>query len=337
MFTHVSPALLAAPILGAALLFAGCSAVRTAPSADDAQAYPMPAENEFSVMSFNLHRYALEDRDEGADPLAPKAPARADALADVVVRAAPHVLVVQEMGDPAAWEHFKSLLSSRGLDYRYEDYLRRDPDDRNLAVLSRYPIVGRFPRTNDLYTIGPRQFPVRRGFLEVEIEVNPAYRFRILAAHLVSKTFHEFGQAEMRRSEARILGNHVRAALAENTAANLLVVGDFNDLPGSRPLREIAFHKDAPLLFDLRPADADGNAWTRILEDDVYQRSDYLLASASMLNEAILPKTYAVRSPDLLRATDHAPLVATFEATERGPESAPDLSDRRPHAFPQGH
>jgi endonuclease/exonuclease/phosphatase family metal-dependent hydrolase len=324
-------ALLAAAL---GLVAGGCSAPPPSGASADApgpDAFPLPADGEFSVMTFNLHRYGLQDRDDGTPP-APRP--EADALVDVIRQAAPHVLAVQEMGDPAAWADFKYRLRQAGLDYRFEEYLRRDPLDVNLAVLSQYPIVARQPRTNDLYTIGPTQFPVQRGFLEVDIEVTPAYRFRLLVAHLKSKVFHEYGQAEMRRNEARLLGNHVRAALNENPQVNLVVAGDFNDTPESRPLREIHTYQGEPILLDLRPADSAGDAWTARTDDDNHQRSDYILVNAGMLNEVQIGKTYVARTLGLQNATDHRPLVATFVAHERGPESAPDLSARRPPVFP---
>ena len=139
----------------------------------------------------------------------------------------------------------------------------------------------------------------------------------------------------MRRNEARLLNNHVREALDGNPAVNLLVVGDFNDDPSSAVLQEIRTYKDQPLLHDLRPTDAAGDAWTHRENDDTYHRIDYMLASAGLLPEVLPDKCYAVRSPLLLRASDHRPLVATFAAAERAPETAPDLSKRLPPEIPQ--
>lgn len=321
--------------LAAGLALAGCSRPAANPDAPADSAFRLPAAGEFSVMSFNLRQYRLQDRDEGPDPLSPRPRPEADALFDVIRKASPDVLAVQEMGDPDAWTDFKNRLRAAGLQYRYEEYLRADPNDSNLALLSRFPVVGRFPRTNDVYTIGPSQFPVRRGFLDVEIEVNPDYRFRLVAAHLKSKVFHAYGQAEMRRNEARLLGNHARALLNQNPDLNLLVLGDFNDVPDSRVLREIRTYQDKSILLDLRPADPSGDAWTRRAPNDVHERVDYLLASPAMAREILLDKTTVSRDPILLPATDHRPLFAVFSARDLPAGSAPDLSLRSPPDFPQ--
>ncbi len=323
------------PLLLAGLGGGGCSALAPVPSTPNPSTgdFPRPAAGEFSVMTFNLHQYALQSDGAESHPPAPRP--GTEGLVDAIRRVSPDILVVQEMGDTVAWTDFKFRLREAGLDYRYEDYLPREGQTSHLALLSRCPVVARQPHTDDLYTIGPTQFPVQHGFLDVTIEVNPDYQFRLLAAHLKTKVFHEYGQAEMRRNEARLLCNHVRAALDDNPTANLLVVGDFGDIPDSRPLREIQTYQNKPILFDLRPADPLGDAWTQRLPDDTHQRVDYMFVNAGMLNETVVDKLYVVRSAPLAEASDHSPLVAVFAAREQGPESAPDLARHRPPSFPE--
>ena len=324
----------------APLLFAGCCALGLAgcsrapsaeppPPAEPPAPFPRPAAGEFAVMTFNLNQYALLDRDGDADTLEPKPPEEAGSIVEVIRQVSPDILAVQEMGDPAAWAEFKYSLRQAGLDYGHETYLRRGRSVLNLAVLSRFPIVATNCHVDDAYTIGPTKFPVMRGFIEIDLEIQPQYRLRLMVAHLKSKVFHSFGQAEMRRNEARLLNNRIRDALADERV-NLLVVGDFNDTPASAALRDISSYKRRRILHDLRPADAVGDAWTHRQNDDTYHRIDYMLASPGLLPEVVPEKTYAVRSPLLAGSSDHRPLVATFVAAERHPEAAPDLSQRLP-------
>ena len=323
-------------LLGAAG-WTGCSRFQSEapPLAAPESAFPRPAEGEFSVMTFNLNQYALLDRDGDADTLEPKPPAEAGAIVEVIRQVSPDILAVQEMGDPAAWAEFKYSLRQAGLEYGHEEYLRNGNSELNLAVLSRFPIVARNPHTDDRYTIGPTQFPVQRGILEVDIQVRPDYRLRLMATHLKSKVFHEYGQAEMRRNEARLLNNHVRDSLEETPDINLLVVGNLSDTPASKLLSDILTYQDQALLHDLRPTDSAGDAWTYRESDDSCQRIDYMLLSDGLLPEVNVDKTYAVRSRPLLQASSHRPLVATFMATEQGSESAPDLSKGLPPVFPE--
>ena len=85
----------------------------------------------------------------------------------------------------------------------------------------------------------------------------------------------------------------------------------------------------------VEPADPVGDAWTHRENDDTYHRIDYMLASEGLMPEVIPEKSYVVRSPMLLRASDHRPLVAIFSAAERSPDAAPDLSKRLPPEIPQ--
>ena len=325
----MKPAAPAAVLLLLVLLAAGCR-----PAGPATSAAPAGSAGRFTVMTFNLNQYALADRDGNADTLEPKPPREAAAVIAAIRQAAPDILALQEMGDPAAWADFQARLRAAGLDYPHTEYLRQDPQDRNLALLSRFPIAACRFHTNDTFTIGPGEFPVRRGFIEADIDVNPGYRLHLLVAHLKSKVFHEYGQAEMRRNEARLLANHVRAVLKENPDANLLVVGDLNDNPDSDPVRSLLEYQDKPLLFDLRPEDADRDAWTYREGADTHYRIDYLLASPGLLPEVDFDRTCVLADPGLAQASDHRPLLGTFCAADRGPEAAPDLAARKPCAFP---
>jgi endonuclease/exonuclease/phosphatase family metal-dependent hydrolase len=172
--------------------------------------------------------------------------------------------------------------------------------------------------TNDLYTIKKTTgIPVARGFIDLDIAVTPAYSFRLLVAHLKSKVFHRLGQTEMRRNEARLLNNHIRAALADDPDAHLLVVGDLNDTYNSSAVRKVR-EWSSGRLHDLRPADPSGQVWTHYQRSsDTYTRIDYLLVSEGMLAEVSTGRVYIVGGRDVMDASDHRPLVAVFRAKEQ--------------------
>lgn len=285
---------------------------------------PSRATNEFTVLTLNLHQYVSMNRDENPETFEPKPAEETKPLIDSLRALSPDLLVVQEMGSPEDWAEFKAALAGGANEpYAYDAYLRRDPEDRNMALLSRFPIQACQLHTNDLYTIGPRRFPVRRGFLDVTVLARGQTPFRLLAAHLKSKKFHDFGQAEMRRNEARLLCNHVRDAMAETPAVPLLVIGDLNDTPSSAALQEVMNYQGRPLLFDLRPLDRLGDAWTWRGADDDCARLDYALANALLLPMAVPEKCFIPSSPALAIASDHRPIFLTFR-TGPVPPAAPD-------------
>jgi len=276
-----------------------------------------PKADTFSVMTYNVHQYALMDRDGGGEADEPKPEAERKAVVALIAKERPDVLTVQEMGDEITFGQFREDLRHAGLNYPYTELLQRGTIEANLAVLSRYPILSVQHRTNDWYSIGPAKVPVARGFLDVTIQVNPDYQFRLLSAHLKSKVFSPLGQTEMRRNEARLLNKNVRAILKESPEVNLLVVGDMNDDYQSSPLREVAGRRGGELT-DLRPTDSVGDAWTCFRDYvDEYTRLDYLFVSEGMLPEVVEEKTRVVRDPLTSQASDHRPVIGVFHASEK--------------------
>ncbi len=267
-------------------------------------------------MSYNLCRYSLADRDGDGQKNDPKPAAERDAVIGLIAGARPDVLAVQEIGSPSMLEEFRYALRNKGLEYEHVEYLQRGQSELNLAVLSRFPIVSREPHTDDTYSIGEAEIPVLRGFLDIEIQVNEGYRFRLMNAHLKSKVFHALGQTEMRRNEARLLNKHIRRILKDAPDQNLLVLGDLNDTYQSAPLREITGGKHE-YLRDLRPRDEAGNVWTHFSpEIDQYERIDYALVSAGMDPEVLRERTMIVNDQKTYQASDHRPLVVMFRDSE---------------------
>lgn len=293
------------PILGTFLLvFSGCSR--------------QPALREtFSVMTYNLHQYALMDRDGEGPPDDPKPENELRAVIRLISKEHPDVLSVQEMGDATVFAQFRDDLRAAGMDYPYAELLERGRMEVNLAVLSRFPIVSVQNHTNEWYSIGEAKVPVARGFLDVEFQVNPQYRFRLLAAHLKSKVYSPLGQTEMRRNEARLLNKAVREILEEKPDINLLVAGDLNDDYNSAPLREVGGRRGGEMT-DLRPLDSGGDVWTCFESaTDCFSRFDYFFVSAGMLPEVVREQTRVVHDPLTYEASDHRPVIAVFRAADQ--------------------
>jgi endonuclease/exonuclease/phosphatase family metal-dependent hydrolase len=272
-----------------------------------------PARGEFSVMSFNLQHYGLEDRDGDGQRNDPKPEKERRAVLKTITHVNPDILVLQEMGNPVIYRSFKRDLTAAGLKYDNEEFIRRGQHENNIAVLTRFPIVARQSHTNDTYSIGKANLHVARGIIDVDIEIAENYILRLMGAHLKSKVYHPLGQTEMRRNESRIIGQHVRSALKKDPSVRLLIVGDLNDLPNSAVLREITgSHKR--VLTDIRPTDASGDTWThRQAGIDVYQRLDYMLASPNLNNELVRQKTHVIDIPATRTASDHRPLLVVFK------------------------
>lgn len=289
-------------LAGLVLLLAGCD--------------KLPEPETFSVMTYNLHQYALMDRDGDGEADDPKPQEECEAVVKLISDASPGIVFVQEMGDEITFAGFRKALEASGMHYPYTELFHRGRVEVNLAVLSRYPIVSVQYRTNDWYSISSAKMPVARGFLDVEFQINPDYRFRLLGAHLKSKVYSPLGQTEMRRNEARLLNKAVRAILKEQPDVNLLVAGDMNDDYTSAPLREVQGKRGGEMT-DLRPVDSVGDAWTCFdAYTDEHSRFDYLLVSEGLRPEVVKEGTRVVRDPLTYKASDHRPVIGVFRAAD---------------------
>lgn len=305
----------------AALTLAACSPAvgpTTGPTASAPKITARPAPDEFSVMTWNLDRFSFDDRNKDGRPAEFKPEPEVQALLETIAAEKPDILACQELGDGPALQRLRDELQKRGLDYAHTEQLVLPPNTAHLAILSRHPILATTRITNETYTIQGRSFPVLHGFLLTEIEVDSRYRFKLLTAHLRGKEFNEAGQTEMRRNEARLLNKTVRHLLdSDPTNRNLLVLGTLNDQPRSAALKEILGKDDRPILADLRPLDPAGQSWTRHNpEEDAYERHDYILASADLMNEAVTPKCHIAHTSSAPRPSDHRPLTAVFRTRD---------------------
>lgn len=264
-------------------------------------------------MTYNLHQFYLTDRDNDGKKDDPKPDRECKAIARLIAQANPDVLAVQEMGGEPFLNTFQAWLKTEDLDYQHVELLQRGDRDNNLAILSRFPIVGTTHHTNEWYSIGKAKLAVARGFLETKIQIDETYSFHLLNAHLKSKVYSRLGQTEMRRNEARLLNKVVRRIHEANEGCNLLVVGDMNDNPNSAAIREVT-GKSKKNLFDLRPAEETGDAWTYYQQSaEQHSRFDYLFANTEMMSDAIPEKSTVIRSPLTYEASDHRPVLVTFK------------------------
>ncbi len=272
---------------------------------------------EFSVMTYNLERFALADRDHDGKEDDPKPDKECRAVAQLIREGHPDVLAVQEIGGAGDLNTLQAWLKTEGLEFPYVELLQRGNRKFNLAVLSTFPIIGSTHHTNEWYSIGKAKVAVARGFLETKIQVTEDYTFHLVVAHLKSKVYSRLGQTEMRRNEARLLNKVVRKILKENDGCKLLVVGDMNDNPNSAAFREVT-GKTKKNLFDLRPVEASGDAWTYYQASaDMHSRIDYLFANAAMLHDALPEKSRVIRSPLTYAASDHRPVLVVFTTSKK--------------------
>jgi endonuclease/exonuclease/phosphatase family metal-dependent hydrolase len=277
----------------------------------------------FRVATYNVENYL----DDTASRCCVKSAASKAKVRECIRALRPDVLALQEMGSVAALLELRAALQAEGLDFPHWEHVAGSDANVHLAILSRFPFSARRPHTDDSFELGGQRFRVRRGFAEVDVQVNAGCQFTLLAAHLKSKNAVPDGDAAaLRLEEAKLLRAKIDARLATNAEAKLIVLGDFNDTEDSATLKMIRGNGEGE-LFDTRPGEAgsgasaelkssettQGAAWTAYWEEmDRYERIDYLLMSQALRADWMPTESRVLAMPDWKIASDHRPVVAGF-------------------------
>ncbi len=288
--------------------------------------WPDPVETGwFTVMTYNLGGFTYLDRSGDGQAAEMKPVEAQEAVLTIIEEARPDILALQEIGPPSVLDAFRAQLAGRGVDYPFTALLQQEGSDRHLAVLSRFPLTHVAKHTTDRYRAGDTLWPIKRGVLEVDLVVSPAFPLKLFVVQLKSKAFHPAGQTEMRRSEARLLANHVRRAQQAEPQVNFLIVGDMNDHIRSAPLRHLLSAQEEHWI-DLRPADEYGEIWTGFEPElEMYHRYDYALASPALAKVYLANTSRVVRHPLQMVASHRRPLLLYFQT--RPSSTAGDLEE----------
>jgi endonuclease/exonuclease/phosphatase family metal-dependent hydrolase len=286
------------------------------------------AADTFSVATYNLENYL----DESAGPRHPKPEAAKDKIREMIRALKPDVLAVEEIGSTNTLLELRSSLRAEGLNYPHSSFVAGFDTNIHVAVLSRFPFLACWPHTNEGFLLNGRRFRVSRGFAEVDVQVNAEYKFTLIAAHLKSRReVPQADEADLREQEAAVLREIIDARLRADPNLNLIVLGDFNDLKDSKPIRTI-IGRGKNALIDTRPTEKNGElppasnapaalrnvTWTYYFsKDDTYSRIDYLLLSHGMAREWQPNATYVLALPDWGVASDHRPIIAGFVAQDQ--------------------
>lgn len=270
---------------------------------------------QYNLQNFSDGRPASEEGDRGLKPKREEAIA---AQVRIVSEIRPDILGVCEMGSEAKLGEFRRRLREAGVEYEHWEYVAAADEDRRLALLSRFPIVARASRGDVRFVLNGVEERVRRGILDVTLEMPSGYRLRCVGVHLKSKLPASGGDAVLRRMESRKVREHLDAILAAEPEVNLLCYGDFNDARNEPAVQEILGIRGSPgAMSDLPCADPLGDRWTHYWKAaDVYARIDYLFASRGLLPEIVRGKSGIHRSAEWAVASDHRAIFTSIHPVE---------------------
>jgi len=276
---------------------------------------------EIIFCSYNLENFSEGKMPDESSARAAKAksPKAIEAQIRIIREISPDVLGVCEMGSPAMFERFRMELKEAGIELPYVEYVVAADDERRLALLSRYPIVSRNSQADVRFELNGHEELVRRGILDITVQVNPDYRLRCVGVHLKSQMPVPQGEALIRRFEAKKLRQHLDRILAAEPGVNLICYGDFNDNRNEPMFQEVSGMRGSrALMTELPCADPLGDRWTHYWRAaDQYSRLDYLFASPGLLPEVNPGFTRIYRSGDWNVASDHRAVFTAIHPVER--------------------
>jgi endonuclease/exonuclease/phosphatase family metal-dependent hydrolase len=271
----------------------------------------------FRVATYNVENYLDAPTETRPHVKSPEAKAK---VRESIEAVKPDVIALEEIGTTNALLELRDSLKADGLDFPFWEHVIGADTNIHVAVLSRLPIVSRHPHTNDEFLLDGKRFRVSRGFAEVEIQTATNFTFTLLAAHLKSRRpVPNADEKQERLEEAKVLRGIVDGHFKANPDARLIVLGDFNDVKDSDSTK-VLIGRGKSRLVDTRPAERTGGnaAWTYHYGiEDTYSRVDYILLSPTMARGWVTNETYIPTIANWRGASDHRPIVATFNDGER--------------------
>lgn len=293
------------PILCLLLAAAGCGR-------DGADPLPRAGADAVLVCAWHLGGYRLADRTGDGMAHEMKPAAECDAAADLLARLRPDLLCVQDLGGGEVLSRFTRALEDRGLRYPFMESVHRG--DGGVALFSRFPIAARRSRAEHPYTLGGERLEAEQGFVEAEVEVDGRL-LTVLVGQLRDRTFHPAGQTEMRRNEARMLGNLALAVRRAQPDRDVLVAVHLADQPGAAAWKEI----ERAGVEALRLEDPFGEVWTQHdAERDAYLRQDAVFVSPGLAARIAPSASGLIRHPSAAAASPHRPLAVVIRRAAAG-------------------
>lgn len=276
-----------------------------------------------TIAVYNLMNYLAMDRRVNGEtvPNAPKPEGEVKAVVEGITGIHPDILGVCEMGDETFLADLQSRLKANGIDLPHTELVRDSAGwNRNIALLSRFPIVARNSRDDYTYELDGTKLAFQRGVLDVKIAINPLYHLRYIGLHLKSKReVPEGDETMMRLNEARLAREHIDRILEVEPGANLFVAGDFNDLRNEAPIKTLqGGFGGKGYLTSLTLSDQYGFRWTHHWSfADAYSRFDYVLYAKGLKEEILREESRIHHWENWDRASDHRPLVVKIVPKDR--------------------
>lgn len=264
---------------------------------------------ELSVATWNVYNL-FDDKKNGNVPFEdvdPNYAAHRKAVATVIDTIDPLVFVLQEVESQAVLDALNADLANP---YDQAKLIEgNDPRGIDLAVLSRIPLDKVVSHKSDKFLKQGTSAPVysySRDCLEVHLTRNGRHVV-LLGVHFKSKDSDDPDKRLAEAQHTRVIANGLAQA---DPSAAILVLGDFNDGPGTATLNAITGGE--PPLIEVADAVAENDRWTYKYGGQTFL-IDHILVNP-LLDEMLDPSSVAIfHTKSVSAASDHAPVFASFD------------------------
>lgn len=268
------------------------------------------------VMTWNVHNFYNDVRDSfevaAADEivLTPgEYQAKLAAVAKVVSSVQPDVLVMQEVENQAVIDDLGNLLG--GYPNRHITQ-GNDPRGIDIAVLSQLPLQIGPSHKNEFFKASSdptKTFVFARDVLEAHFNINQRH-FVLLGIHYKAQDGDQTSDlkrvAEAEQTRQILTGIHFN-----DSQSAIVVLGDFNDVPGSAPLNALMGTSDL-LLTSATAGIPAGERYSVTFGGNLQLFDDQLSdPNATPLLDAA--SVTILHGADVNAASDHDPVIATYQ------------------------
>lgn len=266
--------------------------------------------------AWNVRNYMLRPvkNGEGRTLTPAKSPESIAAVVETLRRIRPDIVGLCEIGSRSDLADLQRRLQRAGMLLPHKTWVDGPDRERHLALLSRFPLEVQHD-TRTTFPLDGISQRVRRGILDVTVQIRPDFPLRILGVHLKSaRVVPEYDQATFRRAESLVLRNRIEEILGEESEQPLIVFGDFNDTKNSPVVKGVAGRAGSRKSLTILPlADRLGDQWTyRRDETDEYSRIDYIMVNQTLRRLVLRRDTGLHRDKNWFEASDHRPMILSL-------------------------
>lgn len=230
------------------------------------------------------------------------------AVSSTITTMDPDVVVFAEVENQAVLDDLLAELGSEWVDSSVID--SADPRGIDVAAISKIPFSNVVSHTGDMFTVEGTQAPTY-SFARDAVEYH--FTFKGQPIVLVGVHYRSKGPPDdpnKRLAEAQ----RSRAIADELTAANaslgVVVLGDFNDLPGSAPVEAVE-GPASDKYEDVSGYVPQSDRWTYDFMGSL-ELIDHQMANGVMKAHLDTKEVVIRHSNDIPDASDHAPMMATY-------------------------